>query len=231
MYEHIYIFDVKAALKKDKISHLETSIKLETSGIVIELNPKVLELPFVNFIDKTLGNQLDPYGTNTFIRFDPPSKRLIYFIYAENIDSVIFSKKYKSSHVSNGSIFFIDNSNHYNFWNQCLIYEDEEEIIFCNKNNLKDFSFQKLIINTNSYFILIDGVIEGIGINLKIFYKERWNKYDFDFIKNYLWLVSNKCWFSRDEEDNIKEVNSLLKDYGGGVFSDDIDRLLEDFKL
>lgn len=231
MCELIDIFDVKAILKKDIIDNLEVSIVLDASGMVIELNPKVLVLPFVSFLDKTLGNQPDLYGSDTFIRFDPLSKKLIYFMYAENIDSVSFLEKQENSDSLNGSIFFVENASNYSFWKQCLVFEEKEEIVFCKKNNFKESGFRKFFVNTSSYFILIDGTIEGIGINLKDFYKEKWNKYDFDFIKKYLWLISKECWFKKDEEENIKEVSSILQDYKGKIFADDIDRLLEHFNL
>lgn len=227
MYKLINIFDVKAAIVFDIEANLNTSISLDTSGLVIELNPKALELPFVNFLDKTIGNRSDLYGSETFIRFDALTKILIYFIYAENIDSISFCKINNASNFLNGGVYFKENIQNTSSWKKCLINEGADEVFFCSDIIFKDIEFSRISINSSTFFILINDTVEGLAIDLNAFYLEKWNKYEFDFIKKYLQVISKENWLNDDEEQNIKKLNTLMENYKGNIFSNDIDNLLK----
>ena len=231
MYEIIDIFDVKAVIKNNISINLETSINLDTSGLVIEVKSKVVDSSFTSFLDKTLGNQPHPYGSSAFIRFDPVSKSMVYFIYAENIDSVNICDIKENGRVLNGRIYFKENTCNESYWKKCLINKQVEEIIFCSNINLENYNFDKLLINSSSYFILNDSIIEGIAIDMKEFYVDKWSSYEFDFIKKYLQIISKENWLKNDEEVNLRKINNFLKSYRGSIFTDDIDKLLEDFDL
>lgn len=229
MCEVINIFDIKATVEKEVYDNLDTSITLDTSGLIIELNSKVVELPFVSFLDKTIGNIPDLYGSETFIRFDSLSKRLIYFIYAENIDSVSLFKIKEPSKFLRGNLCFRKNISNTFSWKECLISDETEEIFFCRNLRFKEVKFSKLLINSNFSFILLNGIVEGIVIDLRTFYLEKWNVYEFNFIKNYLKLISKENWLKNEEEQNLKEINTLMRNYEGNIFSKDINKLLEYF--